>query len=74
MVHPWPREVALSYCTHCGIVGLAEHVNQEDQIPRRFCCRCGKALEEAVYRRDRDLGLTIKVKSRKRRRRGSVDP
>lgn len=65
MIHPWPKEVALSFCTSCGIVGLAEHVNQADQIPRVFCGRCGKPLAEAVYRQDRKLRpITVKRRTR----------
>ncbi len=55
MVHPWPREVALSYCTHCGIVRTAKHVSREDKIPARFCTRCGSKLAVSIYRQHREL-------------------
>lgn len=59
MMHPWPKEVALSLCSACGLVRTAKHVNQEDRIPDRFCARCGKPLDVAVYRHERELAVKI---------------
>lgn len=55
MMHPWPKDVTLSYCHACGVVGLAKHVKQLDRFAARFCSRCGGALAIALFRHDREL-------------------
>lgn len=55
MTHPPPRAIAIAHCLACGRVRFARHVNRENQIPVRYCARCGTPVAIAIYRYEREV-------------------
>lgn len=55
MIHPPPKTVAIAHCTHCGRTRFARWVSRENDVPVRYCTRCGAALSVALYRFERSL-------------------
>lgn len=50
-----PKGLAVTFCASCNLVTFADHVSREDQIPHRFCSRCGGLLAVLVYKFERVL-------------------
>jgi hypothetical protein len=47
--HPWPKQIAITFCGACSLITFADHVNRLDSIPHRFCSHCGASLGVALY-------------------------
>lgn len=51
----FPKQVAVALCKQCGEVSFARHVNQEDQIPPRYCVFDSTPLEVGIYAFEREV-------------------
>jgi hypothetical protein len=59
MIHDWPKEIAVRYCTTCSrVYRMAFNVNREDEVPTRYCSHCKKPIGAALYKLGRVLKTT----------------